>query len=882
MKRIKFFTGRMMAVMLAWSLTMGSLSVPAFGAEVFEDMETAVETADEETAGDSSEAELQDKEEEKDPEKDTAVTEPDSNDDTGRKSDGTAADDSSVEALQTGERQDGLVEAPQTEEDQDGPVEAPQPGGDQDGDSPAEENADKAASGEPDELEHVDPQNPIVSDGMEESVSTDAEMGVVESGTCGQNLTWTLDENGLLTIRGKGRMYDYEDRGPWYNENIEADVEKVVISSGVTSIGNNAFASGSIESVEIPQTVTSIGEYAFYDNYWLFTVSIPKGVTLIGEGAFCDCDNLITVNLPGTLAGIGDSAFQSCSRLVNITIPDSVTEIGEYAFAECEKLQEITIPGGVKKIREGTFYECYELEKVVISKGVTDIERDAFYQCDCSRGVSIPSTVTGIGSYAFYMCDFTSLSIPGSVSGIGDYAFAYCNNLESIDIAEGVKKIGTRAFSYCDSLESVTIPSSVFYIGKLAFSFCDRLKDVTVLALYNTIDEEAFRGCAANLVIKGYAGTGTHMYCDEEHIMFEIITIPLSLADITVADQTYTGKNLTPAPTVMISSLTLKKGTDYTVSYKNNLNSGTATVTISGIGNYSGTKTVSFKINKASQTITVKSTASAIVVGKTATVSITGAKGVKSYKSSDTSVAAVNASTGLVTGKKAGTVTITATAAATENYKAASKTVKITVSDTLKKPGNCHFVKWNNSRYSSCRIGWNKTEWAEGYETLLSWTDGTHASSTVVKPNVLYRDCTVAVNHVSQMKVRAFYTANGKRVYSPWSNVEYITPSPTKLTAKKAGSGSNLKMNISWNIVYGCNGYNVFITTNPNGKWYWNQSTSEKATATSASIVKCGGAKLKKNTRYYVRIVTRRKRNGVFCTVPMPANNTYIDSFIIK
>lgn len=87
MKRIKFFTGRMMAVMLAWSLTMGSLSVPAFGAEVFEDMETAVETADEETAGDSSEAELQDKEEEKDPEKDTAVTEPDSNDDTGRKSD---------------------------------------------------------------------------------------------------------------------------------------------------------------------------------------------------------------------------------------------------------------------------------------------------------------------------------------------------------------------------------------------------------------------------------------------------------------------------------------------------------------------------------------------------------------------------------------------------------------------------------------------------------------------------------------------------------------------------------------------------------------------------------------------------------------------------
>ena len=74
----------------------------------------------------------------------------------------------------------------------------------------------------------------------------------------------------------------------------------------------------------------------------------------------------------------------------------------------------------------------------------------------------------------------------------------------------------------------------------------------------------------------------------------------------------------------------------------------------------------------------------------------------------------------------------------------------------------------------------------------------------------------------------------------------------------------------------------VFITTNPNGTWYWNQSTSVKADATSAVITKYRGSKLKKNTKYYVRIVTRRKRNGVFCTVPMPAANTYIGSFTIK
>jgi hypothetical protein len=132
------------------------------------------------------------------------------------------------------------------------------------------------------------------------------------------------------------------------------------------------------------------------------------------------------------------------------------------------------------------------------------------------------------------------------------------------------------------------------------------------------------------------------------------------------------------------------------------------------------------------------------------------------------------------------------------------------------------------------------------------------------------------------MRVRAFYTFNGQRIYGPWSNMEFITPSPTKLTCKNVSVGNDLKMKVSWPIIYGSNGYNVFITTNPNGKWSWNQSTAVKANALSAVITKYQGAKLKKNTRYYVRIVTRRKFKGVFCSVPMPAKNTYVGSFIIR
>ena len=288
------------------------------------------------------------------------------------------------------------------------------------------------------------------------------------------------------------------------------------------------------------------------------------------------------------------------------------------------------------------------------------------------------------------------------------------------------------------------------------------------------------------------------------------------------------------------------------------------------------------KINKAKQQITAKAAAT-LEVGKTTKVTVTGAKETPAYtyKSSNNAIATVS-SNGTVTGKGVGTVTITVSFSETKNYQAGSTSVKITVKKVLKKPGNCHFAKWNNSKYTGCQIAWKKVDGADGYQTLLSWTDGSHASATIVKANVLYRNCTVHPQHVSQMKVRAFYMLNGQRIFGPWSNIEYITPSPAKLTTRNTSKGASLKMNISWNIIYGCNGYNVFLTTNPNGTWYWNQSTATKADATGAVITQYRGAKLKKNTRYYVRIVTRRKRNGVFCTVPMPSASANIGSFIIK
>lgn len=352
----------------------------------------------------------------------------------------------------------------------------------------------------------------------------------------------------------------------------------------------------------------------------------------------------------------------------------------------------------------------------------------------------------------------------------------------------------------------------------------------------------------------------------------------------------YNGAAQTPAVTVVYKSgdrdENLTEGTDYTVTYSNNINAGTASVKIEGIaGRYIGSVTKTFTITRIAQTLSLEAVSSYVTVKKTVKVTAGGAKETSKYTftSSNTSLASVSASgaTGTVTGVKGGKVVITVTTPQTVNYLKGTKTVTITVVPAAPdKPKKCRFVKWQGSNYKKCVIAWNKVSGASGYQTILSWTDGSHAVVKNLKPNVLQQTCDVAVNHVSQLRVRAYVDTVLGRKYSLWSNVEYITPSPTNLKVKKETTSSGVrKARISWNIIYGCNGYNVFLTTNPNGKWYWNQSTNVKATSTSAVITKYRGSKLKKGQTYYVRIVTRRKRNGVFCTVPMPAANTYIGTF---
>ena len=184
--------------------------------------------------------------------------------------------------------------------------------------------------------------------------------------------------------------------------------------------------------------------------------------------------------------------------------------------------------------------------------------------------------------------------------------------------------------------------------------------------------------------------------------------IPISDATVTFpASLVYNGSPQKPVPTVKAGSTTLKAGTDYTISYKNNTHAGTAQAVLTGEGDYTGTISVSFKIKKADQKLTVKAS-SRLAVGKTASVTVGGAKGTKTFSSSDTAVAAVDKN-GKITARMVGTARITGTSAATSDFNKASGTVTVKVVPAA----TASLTAANQAK--GIKLTWKKVTGANGY-----------------------------------------------------------------------------------------------------------------------------------------------------------------------
>ena len=330
-----------------------------------------------------------------------------------------------------------------------------------------------------------------------------ANAATVDSGTCGtedggENVKWTLDDAGTLTISGKGGMC----QGGWHQD----EVKKVVIKNGVTAIGSYSFYNCySLKSVTIPDSVTFFGQEAFGFCESLTEVAIPDNLNEMEWSVFNCCralekvtigkaierfrmtdfgitgDFLKTVVVTDSATSICANAFSWNNGLTSVTIPDSVKSIGEYAFSDCRALTEITVPDGVTSIEQYTFSGCEKLEKVVLPDCVTSIGTSAFSNCVSLTAPVIPGGLTEIGPYTYQSCTgLTELTIPENVTSIGEYAFYGCTGLTELTIPESVTEIREYAFGECAGLKELTVVGSMKSTKWGIFYGCSSLEKLTI------------------------------------------------------------------------------------------------------------------------------------------------------------------------------------------------------------------------------------------------------------------------------------------------------------------------------------------------------------------------------------------------------------------
>ena len=405
--------------------------------------------------------------------------------------------------------------------------------------------------------------------------------------------------------------------------------------------------------------ITGILQNVFRQNTTMRRCVIPEGVTDIGDAAFVFCENLESVSIPSTLKRIeshgfsgcqkltqidvssveelGDEAFDSCC-LTAIRLPEGIEKIGRFMFADNKNLKSIDIPSGVKEIDEYAFSGCGLTKVTFRGKAVRSIG-DMAFENNSIRSFRVPAGVRDLSVYAL-------LGNP-----LEEYVVDASNKVYSSDSGVLFSKDGTELVRYPEnrSGDSYTIPDRVKTVRSYAFYNAGNLKEIVVPASVRKLEDSSlstvrmergmdryhldyrFLGSAPEIgkevFVSEYNYSGFWQTCDVYYPSDEASWKELASTDderfngviwhavgeedpddpvektaiddfavYGIEDKVYTGRSVTQKITVSDGNVALLEGTDYTVSYTNNTQIGIASITISGIGNYTGAITEYFEI----------------------------------------------------------------------------------------------------------------------------------------------------------------------------------------------------------------------------------------------------------------------------------------------
>lgn len=339
-----------------------------------------------------------------------------------------------------------------------------------------------------------------------------------KSGTCGENMSWTLDPgSGVLTLKGSGDMTDYlrpeetEDQNrlpPWHSHREK--ILTVNVTEQVTSIGDNAFSGcENLWKVTFNDHISEIGAGAFRGTD-VRSVKIPNQVTMVGAGAFAQCERLSDLTLYQDTAISYDTWKEplitdsqgNLSRTVTIrgntnSLAESYAELLGYRFdsiatgswdaeGKCGNSLNwyLDFETGLLKIQgQGAMYDyngiwqdqkwengyrgdrtlapwadhADKIRLISIGDGITVIGENAFVRCSNLKDVHFGNTLKTISTYAFHTCGIDELVLPDSVTEIEEAAFTWCLDLSYVRLPLELKQLRENTFNNCQFLKELYV-----------------------------------------------------------------------------------------------------------------------------------------------------------------------------------------------------------------------------------------------------------------------------------------------------------------------------------------------------------------------------------------------------------------------------------------
>lgn len=384
--------------------------------------------------------------------------------------------------------------------------------------------------------------------------------GFSQRGTCGNGVSWTLND-GTLTISGNGEMNDFNTQRPSWDV-YKDDITKVVVETGVTNIGSYAFRDyenlcqitlsegleiigtdafngcTGIENFTLPQSLRSIKAGAFCGTS-IYTLTIPEGLETINHGrismseVFEDCKNLTKVIWNAVNCSFTQSELTSpfrASSVSEVVFGENVKQIPEALFYECSTLTSVRTSGSISRVGGSAFDKTQWLG--MLPEGLVFIDKALYmYNGTTTRAISIdiPEGTESITDEAFWSIrnNLVSITLPTTMKSFDERAFRDCSVLGRIEwnaencedftgrsaygdpaspfsnapiyevvFGNQVKRIPAFAFAGCTGPEEISLPSSVTSIGNHAFYKCKNLKQMDCGESVETIGEYAFYECS--------------------------------------------------------------------------------------------------------------------------------------------------------------------------------------------------------------------------------------------------------------------------------------------------------------------------------------------------------------------------------------------------